>query len=422
MQVYHNETIYDPMFPRPLARPITSQELKSQIEDKNSEWAIESRSILRAILRECTYLPDPQARRYVHQRALAGFRRWVHKAQRLRETDVFEARLLDKRKEARSTVKDLNRANQGEAKMLRKVLLATYGRSGRRRWELLSPLIRSSGQQHAFLQNLPNLMSGDKEQDSVEATAIKEPHATTSDQSLPSATSSRPKTDKSVSSRTVKESQTRRATRNTPEVPRDRLQIPHAFVGEIAEIYLPTQLRELVRSQLIHDLVPVHQREALLLRPSIRALNNHGLPMPMSRVRNMINDWYNNVLSSVLPPLPHDEWNRLRDLANTMRHPHEVLIPRRCGPAADARPMSMLELVVSGTHFHEGHFENRSARNLTPRAMLRMWAEIFRLCPVMSKKEEDKYWNVTWGHQALGTPRRAGQPESSLDGRSESPA
>jgi hypothetical protein len=390
MQIYHNETIYDPVFPRPVEQRVASKDPEAQIKDKNSEWAIESRSILRAILRECTYLPDPQAREFVRQQALAGFRKWIGKAWRLRTSDGIETRLMQKRRDARSTAKELHRANQGETPMLRRFLMATYGRVGKRRWELLEPLLGSPEQQHEFLENIPDLIARKKEQELADANSGKSAQAPTKTRLRPS-----------------------RETKDAGQPQVDRLAAPHPLVPDIASVYLPTQLRELIRSQRRNYILPVSEADILVLQPPILAQNYRGHPMPISRVRNSVKDWYNDILSGVLPPLHEDEWNRLRDLANTTRRPDEVLIPRRRGPATDTRPMSMLELVVSGTKFHQGHFENRNAKNITPRAMQRIWADVFRKCPLMSKKDEDQYWTITWGGSALEQPRPASKTETS---------
>jgi hypothetical protein len=390
--------------------------MKAQIEDKTSKWAIESRSILRAILRECTYLPDEQARAYVRQQALAGFRKWTYKAWSLRESDDIKTRLETKHRDARAIVRELNRANQGELTMLRKVLMATYGRAGKRRWELLEPLLMPPDARQEFLQNIPDLIARKNKQESTGETAPADAHSTVSDKSEQSSTLRISHTGKLVPSRTNRNPQTDKKTKNQNQAKEDRLSAAHPLIHDIADAFLSPQLQELVRSQIRHDVMPDNPTEGFLQQPPIPAKNDRGLPMPISRVRNSIKAWYQSVQLNVLPPLPEAEWNRLRDLANTTRKPDEVLIPRRRAPVAAVRPMSMLELVVSGTRFHQRHFENRLARNLTPRAMQRMWAEIFRVCPLMSKNDEDKHWKITWGSHVLNPPQPARDPESSLKG------
>ncbi|MCJ1359825.1 MAG: hypothetical protein MMC33_009828 [Icmadophila ericetorum] len=98
--------------------------------------------LARALLRECTYLPDLAARTYFRSYVVHRFREywprknpngpWSHTKEvptGSRQVKVF--------RQARKGLGQLQRANQGYIDCLLKVLLHTYGRSGKRRHELM---------------------------------------------------------------------------------------------------------------------------------------------------------------------------------------------------------------------------------------------------------------------------------------------
>jgi hypothetical protein len=282
--------------------------------------------------------------------------------------------------------------------VLRKVLLATYGRSGKRRVELLQPLLVPIERQQLFSDGIANLVM--QKRDTAEVTT----KAGDGISLLPNSTDRQAK---------AKPDKAKLPKPPPPPPPSDRSKSLHPLNRDISEALLTPQLSALVKSQLQHGILRPGQSSLTQARPQILALATSGLPMPISRLRNLSQDWYRDVLLRVLPPLPTAEWNRLRNLANTTQRPHEILIPRRRSAAGKGRSSSslsrpsMLELVVSGAQFSRGHFENREARNLTPRMMQRAWAEVFKLCPLLRWDEEWKTWTVTWGEAALKLPRPA---------------
>ena len=94
--------------------------------------------LLRSLLRECTYLPDPAARVYAHSYILNRFREYCprqHHRQARLPTDGRRSALL---RQARKGLSLLIRANTGEFDALKRVLGLTYGRIGKRRHELLT--------------------------------------------------------------------------------------------------------------------------------------------------------------------------------------------------------------------------------------------------------------------------------------------
>ncbi|KEY75500.1 hypothetical protein BA78_0812 [Aspergillus fumigatus] len=97
------------------------------------------RHLFRALLRECTYLPDPVARGYMHDYVVRRFRRYSDKSQSKVQDDLHRQHLL--RKTATQKLSLLKRANEGYSRPLEKVLRLSYGRSGKKRRELLGVFI-----------------------------------------------------------------------------------------------------------------------------------------------------------------------------------------------------------------------------------------------------------------------------------------
>ncbi|KAL3470256.1 hypothetical protein BJX99DRAFT_239791 [Aspergillus californicus] len=97
------------------------------------------RSILRSLLRECSYLPDPIARAVCHHQVIQRFRRYQEEP-----TDHLpdqHDRLFKLHRNARAQLSVLRRANEGYTKPLMNVLQIAYGRRGKRRRDLIRRLL-----------------------------------------------------------------------------------------------------------------------------------------------------------------------------------------------------------------------------------------------------------------------------------------
>ncbi|OJJ41856.1 hypothetical protein ASPWEDRAFT_99516 [Aspergillus wentii DTO 134E9] len=95
------------------------------------------RHLYRATIRECSYLPDPIARQFMQKHCTERFRRYWNSPE-LRSDFYRQHRL---RKDASKNLSVLQRANQGYSKPLEKILRMSYGRVGKRRWELLQIML-----------------------------------------------------------------------------------------------------------------------------------------------------------------------------------------------------------------------------------------------------------------------------------------
>ena len=109
--------------------------LSSKSQEPKSPYRTELLHLLRALLRQCTYLPDPSARSYLHSHVLSRFRGNPKK-----HTPSTRKASLSQLKTARKALIYLQRANAGHTQHLTKVLEMTYGRVGKRRHELLGPI------------------------------------------------------------------------------------------------------------------------------------------------------------------------------------------------------------------------------------------------------------------------------------------
>ena len=97
--------------------------------------------IYRALLRECTYLPDPNSRAYIKHWVHESFRRYLPRdlhLPRCRPVPVDHNRESKNLKKGRHLAETLRRANQGYPAPFEKVLRWTYARLGKRRRVLMS--------------------------------------------------------------------------------------------------------------------------------------------------------------------------------------------------------------------------------------------------------------------------------------------
>ncbi|KAJ5775746.1 uncharacterized protein N7511_000757 [Penicillium nucicola] len=91
------------------------------------------RHLLRATLRECTYLPDPVARTYMREHVLDRYRAVSSRRSKAGPQMVHAAR---------NGLSVLRRANEGYTRPLEKILYLSYGRTGKRRHEMLAEFLR----------------------------------------------------------------------------------------------------------------------------------------------------------------------------------------------------------------------------------------------------------------------------------------
>ncbi|KAI4153090.1 MAG: hypothetical protein LQ340_002517 [Diploschistes diacapsis] len=271
---------------------------------------------LRHLLRECTYLPDPAARKYFHNHILDRFRDYRPRADRDSILIPKQKWILDERhqvhclQECRKKISFLHRASMGDVTALTRALCNTYGRSGRRRHELLRPYAR-------------------------------------------------------------------------PDVPKDSQEVGQ--VGDDTKsslLDIPDAVKILGEAQTKQqDMRPTRQigQFKKFTKPVLPERNSWGRKMPLKRIVNAKRRRYNELLDRILPPVTHDEWDRLRRLATGE-------IPFAGPPARRARLAGLPELPI---------IEDRHI--LTARFMRRLWGIIFLQTPTMAWDSVEGKWKIEWG-------------------------
>ncbi|WPG98013.1 Hypothetical protein R9X50_00079700 [Acrodontium crateriforme] len=335
-----------------------SQEFPSRREAKkhlldNENIATRSRNHLRAILRECTYLPDAFAREWTKQYVLRRFQpytlaNWKHLDW---TNDEFENRIASKLAEARSMANRLQKANNGDRSALVRILLKAYGRTGRRRRELIQPLLASEGQTE-ILQS-----TGDSQTEHV-----------THDES---------------------------GLAFQPSDIQDKLILkPKRYIPE-----LTPQMTALAASQKLHPPADsVGTNKIRRLAPLIPEVNAWHRPTPQCRVKNISRQWYASFLDKIHAPLPLDEWHRLRRLATGEI---KERVPARRSQV-HVPESSALELVVKHGKIPELRMsQSYEIHNMTPRFLQRVFRQVFMQCSKVEWDGEKERWDVKWGSHAL---------------------
>ena len=271
--------------------------------------------LLRAILRECSYLPDEAARRHWHAYTLARFRRYCPRQlgklkQQPKKPVVDEHRRITLIKTAQETIRFLQLANDGHFTRLEKVLVHTYGRAGKRRNELLAPLTE-------------------------------------------------------------------------PDIPKNHEEVSELSAsnryGNVSKQRLSAKLMAIAKAQSFQPAINLSRTPIKQLQPRIPETNSWGRPFPVRRARNLVKKWYSNTLNKILPPLPQQEWERLRDLAHG-----KIAWP---GPKPRRNKTGR---VAARTDKSNPHL-------LTPRFMRRLWGKIFVQCPLLLWDPQKSSWTVRWG-------------------------
>jgi len=143
------------------------------------------------------------------------------------------------------------------------------------------------------------------------------------------------------------------------------------------------------------------------LAPPIPALNSWARPVPHVRKVNIRKKWYQDVLGSLLPPLPDRD---LRTLEGLMDGTVQWTRVKRRTPARrmsrggdeireeDDKPDETLFNGLTLGFKKEGTFENEGGRahEITYRFMRHNWRRLSALIPRMSRNETYNKWDIWW--------------------------
>lgn len=336
--------------------------------------------MLRALLREASYLPDATARTYFGRYIVSRFKAYQPSHKSLATgratataTDAatpspIHTRIPRLLRKARKGLALLRRANQGDIACLQKVLFLAYGRVGRRKHTLLAPLLRPDA-----------IMDGGKLP--LPTAAAEVPPAPLHQLYYTSA---------------------RCLGLFAAPVPVSKTHCTIAISGRFS------RLRALIRSQ--HQKGLSIQRELKGHHLNTPIHNVWGRPMPIRRARNNVRRWYAETMTRVLPPLPAHEWDTMH--AMVLGHqPIDLVKPRAkasfattaAGPDGVATPETLFASTL-----HEAMAlskPNRADRPagmhrphaITPKFMRRLYTKILTLCCKLEYHEETKRWKAIWG-------------------------
>ena len=343
--------------------------------------------LLRALLRESTYLPDAHARQYFRRYIVARFKayqpkqnatasyavqaleRYRHRAFKRRQLSVIVERASKLQRKAQKGLHYLRRANQGELLCLRKVLLFTYGRMGRRKYALLNEVLKPDP-----------VMDGGK---------LIDPPDLAGPAPLQKLYYSNQQFLKYFDAPKV-------ANKNS-------------HVINISDRY--SRLRATLRSQQQKG-IAVHTQ---LKRPHMKTpIHNIWMrPMPIVRARNNVRRWYASTMTRLLPPLPADEWDYLR--AMICKEKHVGIVKPRAHPAAK-HPSDLMHTITEGLDLFTLSRADRPRGGgamrphaITPKFMRKMYHRLLQLCCKVEYDEQRAQWIATWG-DSVTVPKPASLP------------
>jgi hypothetical protein len=373
----------------------------------------ESRRLLRALLRECSYLPDSQARVRIKHHIISRFER-----RKRNNTKIFERRDLLQPNEADAlppaanqliqnglkkgykTLRQLQAANNGQIAQLDKVLRLAYGRTGSYRRDLLAPLLHPDpvADSDALGQLIKQLQEPAKSVWTIETVPVDS------------------------------------IFQQPPMIEND------TAIYDISPAY--SKFKALVESQV--QAHPPEMRSVALKGASFKMFtkNTWDRLVPRKRVKNTVHRAYANLLDKILPPLSEKEWKRLHGLVHgTVKG--EGMVPRRKkiavkpgiltsydleklahldvgqgntlstidrpdstspdqdawlnnADAVEAAKEDLLRDELSLGRPLNKHAKGKAAgHQITPRLMQGLWQRIFEACPMLTWNEKENTWQVT---------------------------
>ncbi|KAH8700046.1 hypothetical protein GQ44DRAFT_632544 [Phaeosphaeriaceae sp. PMI808] len=310
--------------------------------------------LLRALLRQASYLPDPVARQYFRHYIVNRFKayqpkenatttsvplqavqKYHHRAFKRRHLSIITQRTSTLQQKAQKGIHYLRRANQGELPCLRKVLLFAYGRLGRRKYALLDQLLKPSP-----------LVDGDL---------------------------------------TLEES------KSQGSAPLQQLYSSNKRYLQYFDAPKPAPNRNLI--------IDISDRYSRLLH------NVWMRPMPIKRARNNVRRWYSETMTRLLPPLPAEEWDKMYAMVGGTERV-SLVKPRTPGTSLgveeDSHVDRHLHTISDGLKLDKLNKADRPAgmwrpHNITPHFMRRLYSRILHLCCKVEYNQERKQWVAVWG-------------------------
>lgn len=312
--------------------------------------------LFRSLLRSASYLPDAPARLWVKEHIVRRFRR---------KDDMSHS---DHGK-ARQAVGQLDRAGHGDIPALTKVLSYTYGRGGTRRRTLVTSVCEV-------------------------LAATEKVHPPPHPPMFPA-----PKP---------------RRAKNVPTRGGSRILDPMPVAPAL------TQFQKLVADQMKNQPENLGRGVIKYLDPPIPKESIWGRPPAKRLEAGIVRRWKRDCLEKMLPPLPEEEWDRLRNLANKVIAAEEPRKRRtRVGKWEDELSdggslLTPQYLKTPIAHSHRAALREslllRDRHHITPKFMQRMYAHIWHLSPKMTWDSEKEEWVYTWGGNKSSSSRGQRSP------------
>lgn len=304
--------------------------------------------VCRALLRECTYLPDANARTYMKSYILSRYKKYQDKPGSTNRTQPSTScgRLNSAKHDARRALKWLRLANSGAKTQLSKVLSMTYGRSGKRRYELLATLNKDA--------------MVDLDQDPV-VRIIRDRH-------LPEAL--------------------------IPQTPR---------MTDAQKALFKAGRDNKAFSGISNYPKPV---------PLIPETNIWHRSLPVKRFKNRAHTWRKKVLSSLSAPLPRSEWLGLHASVMGLDDYGKQPTRRRMGTSIedesdasgnggmvspDQSTLAQLRMTLARGTTREPTTRLRDgSTGIRAASMRRRLATVLRAAPHMERNPQTQKWDIVW--------------------------
>lgn len=356
--------------------------------------------VYRGLLRETGYLPDPIARAYIGQYVRSSYRKLAPYAiEPLPESPsvpkppqpALEARSPEKsptptginrtqppslpqlqrpflERRARQLLSILRRANEGYLRPLERVLMIAYGRAGRRRYDLLEPLLGLPEPKPTKKNKRKNKNRGIDESIDDRARAI--------------------------------------ATARPPPG-----WLPPPLLSEL----LSSQANNRTAAAL--RITPQPPKTSGPFGPPDTSLagggrtTRWGRPLGDAAIERQRARWFGAIVASAQPPMGIEEWEVLYGLV-TGTEPWTAPVRRPKGTEGSGKvekePESQLtaHMLVFGPPkgFTFGAYAKGRPHRLTRRLMTRMWENVLAITPRTRWDSEGARWVVEWGHYENPAP------------------
>ncbi|MCJ1344740.1 hypothetical protein MMC31_002943 [Peltigera leucophlebia] len=361
------------MLIRTLARLAETSTLPIRLSKPSSQgpvWdTVHPRHLFRALLRQCTYLPDHAARCWLQEYVVLRFRKYCPRPPIPPELTARLEHEADRKwliKRALKGLRFLERANDGHPVHLGKILAMTYGRVGKRRRQLVAQLT---------LDNPP-----------IESTTIHDQGPILGSQLKALLTAQMNNSDKSLKGDklSLKPRIPETNTWGRP-MPLNRVRnLKSEWYAEILDIIMP----------------PLPEDEWNRLSGLASGLISWDGPVPR---RKKVSKTGEDIISGNERDESRIDGGQKRTARNSdgsVADIHPVGGQDDTLPPAGTRVDNPIFTSSESLRHSKGEPGRRLKTNpheLTPRFMRRRWAEVFARCPTMTWDSVQNRWTVKWG-------------------------